>query len=111
MVSENGKAFGIIRRTSNYRPTYRSPLTIAVIKDLEVADFVLVLKVKSMLDTGNHRDCCIFFNRQDPEHFYYVHLGAKPDPNSGQIMIVNGAPRRPLTENKNLTHWDDNGTV
>jgi hypothetical protein len=68
----------------------------------------LKLKVKSTLDTGGHRDCCIFFNHQDPTHFYYVHVGARPDPHSGQIMIVNGAPRKALTQNKNQTPWDDN---
>ncbi len=104
---ETGKAFGIIGRKSDYKPKYRSPLTIAMLKGLEVSDFVMTLRVKSMLDTGGHRDCCIFFNHQDAEHFYYVHLGAKPDPNSGQIMIVDGAPRIALTKNKNLTPWDD----
>lgn len=104
---DGNKAFGIIRRHSDYKPKYRSPLTIALIKDLEVADFVMTFKVRSILDTGGHRDCCIFFNHQDPSHFYYVHLGAKPDPHSGQIMIVNGAPRRALTKNKDQTPWDD----
>jgi hypothetical protein len=104
---EHGTAFGIIRRESNYQPKHRSPLTIALIKDLQVADFVMTLRVKSVLDTGGHRDCCLFFNHQDPEHFYYVHLGARPDPNSGQIMIVNGAARRPLTNNENPVPWDD----
>ena len=32
---------------------------------------------------------------------------AKLDPHSGQIMIVDGAPRRALTENKNNTPWDE----
>lgn len=102
-----GKAFGLNRRTSNYQPKVRSPHNIALIKDVEVADFVLTLRVKSTLDTGGHRDCCIFFGYQSPTQFYYVHLGARPDPNSGQIMIVNEAPRTPLTDNKNPTPWDD----
>ncbi len=102
------KSFGIIRRQSKYEPKYRSPFTIALIKDLEVADFVMTFRVKSMLDTGGHRDCCVFFNHQDPEHFYYVHLGARPDPHSGQIMIVNGAPRTAMTENEKTVPWDDN---
>jgi len=104
---DGGKAFGLIRRTSNYKPKVRSPHNIALIKDVKVADFVLTLKVKSTLDTGGHRDCCLFFNYQDPTHFYYVHLGARPDPNSGQIMIVNGVPRVALTKNQNPTPWDD----
>ncbi len=36
-----------------------------------------------------------------------MHLGARPDPHSGQIMIVNEAPRRALTNNTRETPWDD----
>ncbi len=99
--------WGLNRRTSDYQPTVRSPHNIALVKDLELSDTVISFDVKSTRDTGNHRDCCVFFNYRDPEHFYYVHLGAKPDPNSGQIMIVDGAPRRPLTENTSPVPWDD----
>ena len=106
-AGDGGKAFGLNRRISDYQPKVRSPHNIALIKDVKVADFVLTLKVKSTLDTGGHRDCCIFFNYQDPTHFYYVHLGARPDPHSGQIMIVNGEPRKAITENKKPTPWDD----
>ena len=102
-----GQSFGLDQRRSDYSPPVRSPHNIALIEDVEVADFVLKLKVKSTKDTGAHRDCCIFFNYQDPTHFYYVHLGARPDPHSGQIMIVNDAPRRALTENTKNTPWDD----
>ena len=49
----------------------------------------------------------MFFNWRDPEHFYYAHIGAKPDPASGQIMIVDGAPRRPLTKNTKPVPCDD----
>ncbi len=61
--------------------------------------------MKSTKDTGGHRDCCVFFNWQDAEHFYYCHLGANPDPHSGQIMIVKDAPRKAMTDNKNKTPW------
>jgi hypothetical protein len=61
--------------------------------------------VKSTNDTGNHRDCCVFFCHTDATHFYYCHTGAKPDPHSGQIMIVNDAPRLALTKNENNTPW------
>lgn len=104
---DGNKAFGLNKRISNYQPKVRSPHNIALIKSIQVGDFVLTFKVKSTKDTGNHRDCCAFFCHQDPEHFYYVHLGAKPDPASGQIMIVNGEPRRPLTDNKREVPWDD----
>ena len=99
--------WGLNKRTSNYKPKVRSPHNVALVKDLELTDTVITFQVKSTLDTGGHRDCCVFFNWRDPEHFYYVHLGAKPDPASGQIMIVDGAPRRPLTTNTKPVPWDD----
>lgn len=92
---------------SDYKPKVRSPHNIALIRDLVADDFVITFRVRSKKDTGNHRDCCVFFGYRDPEHFYYVHLGAKPDPASGQIMIVADAPRRPLTRNEQPVPWDD----
>ena len=67
----------------------------------------MTFRVKSTKDTGGHRDCCVFFNHQNETNFYYVHLGANPDPHSGQIMIVKDAPRKAITVNKNKTPWDD----
>ena len=104
---EENHVFGINARKNNYKPKVRSPYHIALIKDIQLSDFVLTFRVRSTKDTGNHRDCCVFFNHQNPTHFYYVHLGARPDPHSGQIMIVDGAPRKALTKNKNNIAWDD----
>ncbi len=103
----DNQVWGLNRRVSAYEPKVRSPHNIALIKDVQLSDFVLIFKVRSSKDTGNHRDCCAFFCHQDAEHFYYVHLGAKPDPHSGQIMIVDGEPRRAITQNKKLVPWDD----
>jgi len=104
---DGNPTFGLNKRVSDYQPKVRSPHNIALIKGVSAGDVSITFRVRSTLDTGNHRDCCVFFGYQDPEHFYYVHLGAKPDPASGQIMIVNGQPRRPLTENKSPVPWDD----
>lgn len=106
-VNDGNASFGLNKRISNYTPKVRSPHNIALLRNIQVSDFALTFRVKSTKDTGNHRDCCAFFCHQDAEHFYYVHLGAKPDPASGQIMIVNGEPRRPLTDNKKNVPWDD----
>jgi hypothetical protein len=106
-VVDGNAVFGINRRESDSKPPYRSPFHIALIKDVTAADFVITFRVRSTKDTGNHRDCCVIFNHQDAAHFYYVHLGAKPDPASGQIMIVQNAPRRPLTNNTRPVPWTD----
>lgn len=97
----------ITARESEYRPPVRSPRHVALVKGLELGSFEIVFRVKSTKDTGNHRDCCVFFNYVDDQHFYYVHLGARPDPHSGQIMIVNEAPRLALTKNERPVPWDD----
>ncbi len=97
----------ITQRESAYEPPVRSPLHVALIKDLELANFEISFRVRSTKDTGNHRDCCVFFAYQDDQHFYYVHLGARPDPHSGQIMVVDEAPRLALTKNEKHTPWDD----
>lgn len=102
---DGNKVFSITSRKNGYKPKVRSPYHIALIKDVEVADFVLTFRVRNTRDAGGHRDCCVFFCHQDASNFYYVHLGARPDPHSGQIMIVKDAPRKALTKNKNNTPW------
>ena len=96
-------------KNSKYRPPHRSPYNISLVKDVAVSDFVLTVKVQSTnTGAGGHRDMCLFFNYQDPAHFYYVHLGHRPDPHSSQIMIVNDAPRKMITTSKSPgIPWDD----
>ncbi|NQT41200.1 MAG: hypothetical protein HQ581_27175 [Planctomycetes bacterium] len=96
-------------QNSKYKPPHRSPFNISLVKDVSVGDFVLTVKVQSTnRNAGAHRDMCLFFNYQDPAHFYYVHLGHRPDPNSSQIMIVNDKPRVMITKNKSPgIPWDD----
>lgn len=106
--SDGNQVFGLNKRKSDYQPEHRSPHNIAMIKGLELSDFDIRFKVRSTKDTGNHRDCCVFFCHQNASQFYYVHMGAKPDPHSGQIMIVNNAPRKAMTNNTKKTPWDDN---
>lgn len=97
----------ITERESAYTPPVRSPLHVALIQDLKLENFEITFRVRSTKDTGNHRDCCVFFDYIDDQHFYYVHLGAQPDPHSGQIMVVDEAPRLALTENTSRTPWDN----
>ena len=104
---EGNHALEITARSSEYKPPVRSPGRVALIKDLSLANVDIQFRVRSTKDTGNHRDCCVFFGYRDNQHFYYVHLGAKPDPHSGQIMIVNEAPRVAITNNQKKTPWDD----
>jgi len=107
-TTDQGKVYNQFKQ-SKYKPPHRSPFNIALLKDLLPCDFDLTVRVQSTHTTaGAHRDMCVFFGYQDPAHFYYVHLGRRPDPASSQIMIVNGAPRKMITENKSPgIPWDD----
>lgn len=93
---------------SNYKPAHRSPLNIALLKDVVVGDFRLEVRVQSTKKDYNHRDICIFFGHKDPDHFYYVHFGKKTDDHANQIFIVNGADRAKIsTSTTEGTNWDD----
>ena len=69
---------------------------------------MLTAKVKTLQKPTGHRDMCIFWGWQDPSHFYYVHLGEKPDPHSSQIFIVDDNPRLSITRsNQGGIVWQD----
>ncbi len=103
-----GKVYSQHKRKSDYKPPHRSPLNISLLKDLNVADFVLTAKVRSTIADYGHRDVCLFFGYQDAAHFYYVHLGKKADDHANQIFIVNDAPRIKIsTKTTTGTDWDD----
>lgn len=110
-VNRDGQPNHILRATgkSNYKPPHRSPLSLALRKDVVVGDFELMCRVQNTnRKAGGHRDLCFFWGYQDPAHFYYVHLGSKPDPHSCQIFIVNGADRMKITDRESKgTPWDD----
>lgn len=92
-VNGSTNRFLSLFRQSEYNPPVRSPVNIALIKDIVVSDFVLELKVRSTTRDYPHRDICLFFGYQDPTHFYYVHIARAADPTAHSIFIVNGAPR------------------
>jgi hypothetical protein len=93
---------------SKYKPRHRSPLNIALLKDVRVGDFVLEAKLQTTARDYPHRDMCLFFGHQDPDHFYYVHLGQRTDDHANQIFLVNGADRTKIsTKTTKGTPWDD----
>lgn len=95
-------------KASNYTPAVRSPLNIALLPEVDVADLDLVLRVRSTGRDYGHRDACLFFDYQDPSHFYYVHLGKQADPHAHSIFLVNGEPRVSIAEERTEgTPWTD----
>ena len=102
-----GKVYSLFQQ-SKYKPPQRSPVNIALAKDLIVSDFVLTTKAQSTIKDYGHRDMCLYFGYQDPSHFYYVHFGKQTDDHANQIFIVNDAPRKKIsTKTTPGTPWTD----
>ena len=96
-------------KKSNYKPEFRSPLHIALLKDKTVKSFKLNTQVLSTHKDYDHRDACLFFGYQSPTQYYYVHLGKKMDPRANQIFIVNNAARAKISlTTTDGTDWDEN---
>lgn len=87
--------------TSGYTPPFRSPLALAILRDADVAECDMTFLVRQTGREYPHRDLCLVFGYQDPAHFYYAHLASAADDNAHQVMIVDGADRRPITSNRN----------
>lgn len=106
--ADGNKVYSQFEKKSTYKPPHRSPLNIALLKDVVVGDMVLTAKVKSTHPDYGHRDACVVFGYQDPAHFYYVHLGAKTDDHANQIFIVNDKPRTKISSKTSPgTKWTD----
>lgn len=102
-----GQAFALFQQ-SKYKPPHRSPVNIALVKDVQVTDFKLEADVLSTAREYPHRSMTMFFGYQDPAHFYYVHFGKATDDHANQIFIVNDAPRVKIsTKTTDGTPWDD----
>ncbi len=105
---KDGKEYCLVA-SSSYEPTVRSPKSISWIKDLDVSDFVLAVQLKQTGKEYGHRDLCLFFGKQDPSHFYYVHLATTADEHANSIFLVNGEPRVSIAkERTDGTEWGAN---
>lgn len=100
LASGNGFQFLSTFKDSAHKPPVRSPENIAWIKDLEVGSFVLDATARSTEREYGHRDVCVLFGRQDPTHFYYVHLATKADEHAHSIFLVNGEPRVSIVQDR-----------
>jgi len=107
VTTPQGKAYGLLT-DSKYNPPFRSPVNIAILKDVVVSDFQLDVKLQSTVPDYGHRSLVLVFGYQDPAHFYYVHFGKKTDDHANQIFIVNGAARLKIsTKTTPGTDWTD----
>jgi hypothetical protein len=95
-------------RQSSYTPSVRSPLNLAVLRNVDVGDMVLDVDARSTAADSPRRDLCFAFGYRDPSHFYYVHLARSADDHHNSIFLVNGQPRASIVATRNQgVPWDD----
>ncbi|MCA9265754.1 MAG: alpha/beta hydrolase [Planctomycetales bacterium] len=107
-LTRSGKQtwFSLVKSHSQYEPKHRSPFNIALLEETTVSDFVFEVDLRSTNEPYGHQSLCLFFGHQDPEHFYYVHLGRKADAHANSIFIVNDAPRVSIAQERtDGTDW------
>ncbi|MBT5927813.1 MAG: hypothetical protein HOH33_14470 [Verrucomicrobia bacterium] len=107
VIEQEGSKVYSLHRQSDYKPIHRSPLNYSLLNEVWVGDFDLYARVITTQRDYGHRSMCLFFGWQDPEHFYYTHLGQKTDDHANQVFIVNDAPRVKIsTRTTPGTPWD-----
>ena len=90
---------------SNYRPPHRSPLNLALLRDVELQDFELRVRARQTGREYPHRDLVLVFAHRDAAHFAYAHLASAADDHAHHVMLVDGSDRRPVTT------WRNGGVV
>ena len=108
IVGEEGNFTYDLFQLSAYKPPFRSPYNISILKDIEPGDFILNVRAKTTAPISGHRNLCVFFGYQDPTHYYYAHFGQEADDQSNSIFLVNGKDRISIaTARAPGTPWDD----
>ena len=108
IADEDGNHVLAFTGESPYEPPVRSPRNMALVRDLQVSDFVLEAKLKSTSREYGHRDMCLFYNWQDPAHFYYTHIATAADPHANSIFLVDGEPRTSIADERtDGTAWQN----
>ncbi len=82
---------------SAYEPVQRSPRNVALLAAPKLGSFALEAELCQTGREYPHRDLVFVFAFRDPEHYLYAHLASQADENAHQVMLVDGAPRRPVT--------------
>ncbi len=105
---EEGMPVLELYQASRYEPPVRSPLNLALIRDLWLTDFVLEVEVRSTAREYGHRDLCFFFGWRDPARFYYAHLASAADEHANSIFLVDNQPRVSIARQRTQgTRWDE----
>lgn len=106
VAKKSNNSFLELFMQSNYKPLVRSPFNIALLKTINVEDFILEVKMNQNGREYPHRDLCLIFGFKNASNFYYTHIASKADNHANSIFIVNDAPRVSIAKQRtDGTNW------
>ncbi len=92
LISKNGKPGKSLKclGTGAYTSAHEGPSVVAVLKGIELKDFVVEMDVVQNGKDFNLLDFCIFFGIEDKENYYYAQIASKADRKSHNVFMVEG---------------------
>ena len=90
---------GFIESTgASYKPPYRSPFSVAIVKSLQVQSFVMDAELLQTSPDGDaHRDMVLIWSFVNASQFYYAHISTAHDGVAHNILIVDNADRKAIS--------------
>jgi hypothetical protein len=94
---------------SRYKPSVRSPVNLAMIRDRVFGDFILECDLMQTGREYGHRDMCLYFGFESPSRFYYAHMATAADDHAHNVFVVREQPRTKIgTETTKGVDWGQN---
>lgn len=93
LATGGGNTFLQVPQRSGYEPPVRGPYNRALIRELEVRDFILEARVRVTEIGRGHRGGLFLFGYRDPSNFCYAHYAYATSDRSHVFAKVDDAPR------------------
>ncbi len=103
LISKNGKSGKSLKclGEGEYKNAHGGPSVVAVLKGIELDDFILEMEVVQKGTDYGLLDFCVFFGIQDVEHYCYAQIAGKADKKTHNIFMIDGAKPKRIGEKHN----------
>lgn len=111
LISKKGKPGKSLKclGEGEYSNVHGGPRVVAVLKHIELDDFVLEMDVVQRGQDYSLLDFCLFFGIQDVEHYCYAQIAGKADKSTHNIFMIDGdKPKRIGQKHNNGVIWGIN---
>ncbi len=99
--AETGNGVLSLFRGGGVARTFFAPRSVAMIRGLEVGDFILEARMRHRGKQYAHQDLCVVFNAMSDYQFYYAHFAPVADDGANTIFLVDNADRQSIATDRN----------